>query len=340
MSLIRKIISGGQAGVDRGAIEAALELGFPYGGLIPKGRLAEDGLVPLKFSCMTEDTRKYSLHLAEQNIINSDATLILSRTLEQTDDAKRIEELCKKCGKPYWIDNPEQPNVTDRGFEFLYWIEAEFGERGIVLNVAGLSESRDEGIQAVTRSFVNRILSEPGVSDTTSIPKIISKSPFVKEDDEDYGYGWWFRAVDPVSGQLIKSAIWPGGLLRSLVEERGADELLTCTCGVPGCAGFSHETFERTAKYVRWSFTFGDNVHTLYFDRSVYVRGAITMLQDVYSTKEGWQFVFGEYNSYEDFKAAVDEFLAANPHFKTIWAEIEEKKTLSDKGQSAHTLKE
>lgn len=47
--LISKIISGGQTGVDRGAIEAALELGFPYGGLIPKGRLAEDGAVPEKF---------------------------------------------------------------------------------------------------------------------------------------------------------------------------------------------------------------------------------------------------------------------------------------------------
>ena len=50
--LISKIISGGQTGVDRGAIEAALELGFPYGGLIPKGRLAEDGAVPDKFDRM------------------------------------------------------------------------------------------------------------------------------------------------------------------------------------------------------------------------------------------------------------------------------------------------
>ena len=50
--LISKIISGGQTGVDRGAIEAALELGFPYGGLIPKGRLAEDGAVPVKFDRM------------------------------------------------------------------------------------------------------------------------------------------------------------------------------------------------------------------------------------------------------------------------------------------------
>ena len=47
--LISKIVSGGQTGVDRGAIEAALELGFPYGSLIPKGRLAEDGIVPEKF---------------------------------------------------------------------------------------------------------------------------------------------------------------------------------------------------------------------------------------------------------------------------------------------------
>ena len=50
--LISKIISGGQTGVDRGAIEAALELGIPYGGLIPKGRLAEDGAVPEKFDRM------------------------------------------------------------------------------------------------------------------------------------------------------------------------------------------------------------------------------------------------------------------------------------------------
>lgn len=50
--LVSKIVSGGQTGVDRGAIEAALELGFPYGGLIPKGRLAEDGIVPEKFNKM------------------------------------------------------------------------------------------------------------------------------------------------------------------------------------------------------------------------------------------------------------------------------------------------
>ena len=56
--LISKIISGGQTGVDRGAIEAALELGFPYGGLIPKGRLAEDGAVLAKFDRMEVAPKK------------------------------------------------------------------------------------------------------------------------------------------------------------------------------------------------------------------------------------------------------------------------------------------
>lgn len=81
MSIV-KIVSGGQTGVDRGAIEAARSRGFPYGGFVPKGRLAEDGAVPAEFSSMTEDTRKGYLHRTELNVIHSDATLILSRTRE------------------------------------------------------------------------------------------------------------------------------------------------------------------------------------------------------------------------------------------------------------------
>ena len=156
--LISKIISGGQTGVDRGAIEAALELGFPYGGLIPKGRLAEDGIVPLKFDKMEESTRKDYLYRTEWNVVHSDATLILSRERTLTGGTKRTAEFCEKHGKPYMIDNPESPIETDRGLEMFYWIEAEFGMRPIVLNIAGPRESKAPGIQSATREFVKRII--------------------------------------------------------------------------------------------------------------------------------------------------------------------------------------
>ena len=81
--LISKIISGGQTGVDRGAIEAALELGFPYGGLIPKGRLAEDGAVPEKFDRMEVAPRKDYLFRTEWNVTHSDAALIIARKQER-----------------------------------------------------------------------------------------------------------------------------------------------------------------------------------------------------------------------------------------------------------------
>lgn len=158
MALISKIVSGGQTGVDRGALEAALDLGFPYGGYIPKGRRAEDGMVPLKFAAMTEDTRKDYLHRTELNVINSDATLILSRTRTLTGGTKRTAEFCEKHGKPYWVENPEDPCETDRGLEVLYWIEANFAKSEIVLNVAGPRESKATGIQAMTKMFIARLI--------------------------------------------------------------------------------------------------------------------------------------------------------------------------------------
>ena len=160
---IAKIISGGQTGVDRGAIAAALELGFPYGGLIPKGRRAEDGIVPLEFAAMTEDTRKDYLHRTELNVVDADATLILSLSSTLTGGTKRTADFCAKHGKPYWIDNPEHPKETDRGLELLQWTESKFGGRGIVLNVAGPRESKAPGIQEKTKAFIKRLIEEGGL---------------------------------------------------------------------------------------------------------------------------------------------------------------------------------
>jgi len=77
--VIAKIVSGGQTGVDRGALEAAVELGVPYGGLVPKGRRAEDGIVPEAFDQMEEAPFESYVYRTEQNVVRSDCTLIISR---------------------------------------------------------------------------------------------------------------------------------------------------------------------------------------------------------------------------------------------------------------------
>jgi len=71
-----KIISGGQTGVDRGALDAAIGLGIPHGGWCPRGRLAEDGPIPARYVLSETDSPEYWLR-TEQNVSDSDATLIL-----------------------------------------------------------------------------------------------------------------------------------------------------------------------------------------------------------------------------------------------------------------------
>jgi hypothetical protein len=75
-STLEKIISGGQTGVDRGALDAALEASFPCGGWCPKGRKAEDGPIPARYPLKEMDGPAYRLR-TERNVRDSDGTLIL-----------------------------------------------------------------------------------------------------------------------------------------------------------------------------------------------------------------------------------------------------------------------
>ena len=76
--MITKIISGGQTGADRAALDVALKLGIPHGGWIPKGRKAEDGPLPEIYKLKEMPTDSYGAR-TEQNVIDSDGTLIIAR---------------------------------------------------------------------------------------------------------------------------------------------------------------------------------------------------------------------------------------------------------------------
>ena len=74
---VRKIISGGQTGVDRAALDVGLELGIPIGGYCPKGRRSEDGTIPAQYPMIETSTANYGIR-TEKNVIESDGTLVLN----------------------------------------------------------------------------------------------------------------------------------------------------------------------------------------------------------------------------------------------------------------------
>ena len=76
--MIKKIISSGQTGADRAALDVAIKLNIPHGGWIPKGRKAEDGTLPKKYELQEMPTESYP-DRTEKNVIDSDGTLIISR---------------------------------------------------------------------------------------------------------------------------------------------------------------------------------------------------------------------------------------------------------------------
>src|SRR3989442_4342017 len=96
--MFAKVISGGQTGVDRAALDVALELGVPTGGWCPKGRKAEDSSLAFRYP-LTETPSEEYWQRTEWNVRDSDGTLVLTRGAPTEGTAYTIE-VARKLGKP------------------------------------------------------------------------------------------------------------------------------------------------------------------------------------------------------------------------------------------------
>jgi hypothetical protein len=149
---VSKIISGGQTGVDRAALDVAMELDIPCGGWCPKGRRAEDG--PISEHYPLEETPSTSYpERTECNIRDSDGTLVL--TLGRPDGGTALTiGLTRRLKKPCKIvklsDEPEVEAVRT-------WLQAKQIQ---MLNVAGPRESENPGIYSQASDFLRQLLKE------------------------------------------------------------------------------------------------------------------------------------------------------------------------------------
>ena len=147
---IEKIISGGQTGVDRAALDAALELGIPCGGWCPKGRRAEDGVIPSKYPLEETSSPDYPQR-TEFNVQDSDGTLILTWGPPMGGTLLTLK-LARKHRKPCrLVDLAEGLDVSS--------VREWLSKSGIeTLNVAGPRESEAPGIYEQALDFLRKAL--------------------------------------------------------------------------------------------------------------------------------------------------------------------------------------
>ncbi len=150
--MIKKIVSGGQTGADRGALDAAIYAHVSHGGWCPKGRLAEDGPIPTRYD-LTETGSKNYLQRTEWNVRDTDCTLVFTWG-PISGGTMRTVEFAEKHGKSCHVADLKGADTKKLVDHICSWllgeIEKEEGfplpPRHPVLNVAGPRESKVKGI--------------------------------------------------------------------------------------------------------------------------------------------------------------------------------------------------
>ena len=145
------ILSGGQTGVDRAALDAALALGLPVGGWCPRGRRAEDGAIPDRYPLLETPTSDYRERTI-WNLRDSDATLVLHRG-PLTGGTLMTVQLARRGGRPLLV------RELGPDFEIESALDWLTNNHVRVLNCAGPRESGSPGIQAAALDCLGQLFS-------------------------------------------------------------------------------------------------------------------------------------------------------------------------------------
>ena len=137
---ITKIVSGGQTGVDRGALDAARAKRVQIGGWVPKGRLAEDGRISDEYELSETATSSYD-ERTRLNVRDSDGTLIISRG-PLAGGSHVTRAVAVELGRPHLHLDVTKQSLADCIHTVAEWAARH---RISTLNVAGPRQSEDAG---------------------------------------------------------------------------------------------------------------------------------------------------------------------------------------------------
>jgi hypothetical protein len=146
---MKKIISGGQTGADQAALDFAIENNIPHGGWIPKGRMTEDGTLPIKYQLQEMPTKSYPKR-TEKNILDSDGTLIISHGTISGGTAL-TKKLSQKHEKPCLHLDLNKITSSEAGEQLRVWIQRNNIQ---VMNVAGSRASKDDKIYSAVKKIL------------------------------------------------------------------------------------------------------------------------------------------------------------------------------------------
>ncbi len=147
--ICKRIVSGGQTGVDRAALDFAMDNGYEHGGWAPEGRMAEDGVLDAKYQLMELAQGGYRQR-TRRNVSDSDGTLILNHG-ELSGGTLATRKFAQQLAKPFLVIQLDETGARPSPSDAAQWLAINAIR---TLNVAGPRESKCPGIYLSAYAFL------------------------------------------------------------------------------------------------------------------------------------------------------------------------------------------